>query len=500
MAEATTRVLVADGERFFREAIVETLGEAGIICEAVQNGDAVLSRVADLQVGVLVLDVSLADLASSEVLRRIRETRPALRVIALSAQADHELVLDALRQGASDYLAKPLHDEELVMAVRRALAAYDVEARWLRLRARLRSSGVHATALSQLEDDGSDEALATFAQKVATGVAAVLDAEKTSLMLCEAGGGVLRVAAATGPDRDAAAMDRVPLGAGVAGAALSRGEALLVEDVNSDPRVSPNEHHERYATASLAVVPLQTPTAALGVLCATDRVEGAAFGEDELALLQLMALPVLQFLSRRAAIAAPAEPAADPLAGVDADGNVTRAVCAALVREIEPAAVLEAALEAVSERLAGSSVSLYLIDNRSGRLHREHERPADGPGDRSQLPRDRGVTGQVLQGGAAVASAQPERDDHFDPDVDTALDGEGRALLCAPLRLRGKVVGVLRAFPAADVVEAVSPDTMEVLSTALSAAVRNVLLYRSLLESIDELSEARREAAPLRLS
>ena len=70
----------------------------------------------------------------------------------------------------------------------------------------------------------------------------------------------------------------------------------------------------------------------------------------------------------------------------------------------------------------------------------------------------------------------------------------------ADFRMLELVVEHLAAHPQARVSLNVSPDTMEVLSTALSAAVRNVLLYRSLLESIDELSEARREAAPLRLS
>jgi len=53
------------------------------------------------------------------------------------------------------------------------------------------------------------------------------------------------------------------------------------------------------------------------------------------------------------------------------------------------------------------------------------------------------------------------------------------------------VLGVFRAFPEA--AGAPSARTGEVLSAALSAAVRNVLLYRSLVESIDEVARARRE-------
>jgi GAF domain-containing protein len=91
-----------------------------------------------------------------------------------------------------------------------------------------------------------------------------------------------------------------------------------------------------------------------------------------------------------------------------------------------------------------------------------------------------------------VATDHPERDPRFDPEIDTAADGEPRPLLCVPLRLRGKVLGVFRGFPAPGADDFAR--TGEILGAALSAAVRNVLLYRSLLESIDEVADARREA------
>jgi hypothetical protein len=95
----------------------------------------------------------------------------------------------------------------------------------------------------------------------------------------------------------------------------------------------------------------------------------------------------------------------------------------------------------------------------------------------------------VLQTGRLVATDHPEADARFDRDMDTPAGGAVGPLLCAPLRLRGKVMGVVRAFPAPGV--SASARTGEVLSASLSAAVRNVLLYRSLLESIDEVARAR---------
>ena len=76
--------------------------------------------------------------------------------------------------------------------------------------------------------------------------------------------------------------------------------------------------------------------------------------------------------------------------------------------------------------------------------------------------------------------------------VDTALDGEPRPFLCVPLKLRGKTVGLFRAFPE-DRARA-SARTAEMIGAVLSAAVRSVLLYRSLLATIDDIAVARREA------
>ena len=65
--------------------------------------------------------------------------------------------------------------------------------------------------------------------------------------------------------------------------------------------------------------------------------------------------------------------------------------------------------------------------------------------------------------------------------------------------LRQKTLGVLRVFPSEGA--PASARTGEVLTAAISAAVRNVLMYRSLLESVDEVAKARRASqsqAPVR--
>ncbi|TFG95583.1 MAG: response regulator, partial [Myxococcales bacterium] len=231
MSETAYRVLVADDERFCREAIVEALGIAGIACDAAASGAESLRSVSrDPRIGVAVLDLALE--GGLELLRRLRNERPMIRVIALASLADQNLVLEALRLGAVDYLAKPLHEEELVLSVRRALGSFTTQVAYERLRGRLRSLDAW---LSELVEATSEEGRG-LAWCAAEAVADVLGATKTSLMLLDEDGSSLRVAAATGSGLPPEEMSPVPVGEGVAGVAVTMDDVLAVDDVTADPR------------------------------------------------------------------------------------------------------------------------------------------------------------------------------------------------------------------------------------------------------------------------
>jgi hypothetical protein len=160
--------------------------------------------------------------------------------------------------------------------------------------------------------------------------------------------------------------------------------------------------------------------------------------------------------------------------------------------EVEPARILRAALRPVAETLRAAPVSLYLLGGERGELVREAECDRGRRGDRAALPAGLGLTGTVLESGSLIASDDPASDPRFHAGVDTPEDGAPGPLLCGPLRFRGKTLGIFRAFPERP--EDASPGVGEVLAAALSAAVRNVLLYRSLVETIDEVARARRES------
>ncbi|MBW2272300.1 MAG: response regulator [Deltaproteobacteria bacterium] len=507
MTGADRRVLVVDDERFFREAIGEVLSAQGIRWESCEDGESALQASQDPSVGVVVLDIRLPGIDGIEVLRRLRETRPDLCVIMLSASTDQELVLEALRLGASDYLAKPLHDEELLLAVRRAAERNALATRWEQLRRRLDQlvAFTERIAARARSSEGEERQELLF-RCVAEALAEVLDARKSSVMLLDGEQAELQVVAASGHALAPADMSRVPLGEGVAGVAFELGEAMAVTGLAEDPRFAASHDPGRYETESCVLAPLEVEGERIGLLCAADRRDGGDFGGTEVSLVQLICRQLAELLAAGriagakegeegipvdAAFEAESE-SADVAEEADRNAEIAREICEALATEIEPADLFLAALRPIERALRAAPVSLYLAEGGSGDLVQEVGLDGGLREDRPRLPRVAGLTGAVFETGCLVASPDPPSDPRFDAEVDTPRDGKPGPLLCVPLRLRGKSVGVCRVFPPQGA--AVSARGGELISAALSAAVRNVLLYRSLIESIDEVATVRRES------
>ncbi len=492
------RVLAVDDERFFQEAISDVLSETDIEVIVVGTGAEAIERSEDTTIGAVVLDLQLPDMHGLEVFRALKERRPDMRVVILSAHTDQDNVLEALRLGAFDYLAKPLHEEELRLAVMRALETHELHAGWGRLRERLSRLDGSVDGLREAAGAGqtSREGLRQLAVDAA---AEVLGAAKTSLLLLDEDTAELRVAAAHGRKLSPADMDGFPMSQGVAGQVALAGEALVVADMAEDGRFPDRAPDGRYQSGSFAITPLAVGARTIGVLCAADPVGGDAFGIDDLSLLRILGAQLAQLLSE------PSVPQTDLefIAGAEADeagtladpadsrgSELARAICEAVTTEVEPARLLAAALRPVSDRLGAAPASIYLVDHETGDLKREAEQDGGYRSDRERLS-SKGMTGAVMAGAGVIASDDPSRDPRFDANVDTPADGQLGPFICVPLRFRGSVLGVARAFP--EDAAAASPELAEVLAAALSAAVRNVVLYRSLVETIDEVAEVRRK-------
>jgi len=89
---------------------------------------------------VVLLDIMLPDVDGLKVLERVRRDRPATQVIMLTAKKDVKTAVEAMKKGAYDYLQKPVEEEDLLMAVDRALEKRRLEREVDRLRTEVEGS------------------------------------------------------------------------------------------------------------------------------------------------------------------------------------------------------------------------------------------------------------------------------------------------------------------------------------------------------------------------
>jgi two-component system response regulator AtoC len=115
------RLLVVDDDADSCAAVAEALRAEGYEVEVAQDGRAALALAENQMVDAVISDIRMPDLDGLGLLRGLREACPEVSVILMTAFGTVEAALQAIKAGAYDYVSKPLHLEELLLTVRRAL-------------------------------------------------------------------------------------------------------------------------------------------------------------------------------------------------------------------------------------------------------------------------------------------------------------------------------------------------------------------------------------------
>ena len=114
-------ILVVDDDLFFRRLYSELLREDGYQVEAVASGDEALARLQDGGVDVVLTDMVMPGQDGLAVLRRARDMENPPEVVLVTGHATLESAIQALKDGARDYLVKPFNPEGLRHLVRTCL-------------------------------------------------------------------------------------------------------------------------------------------------------------------------------------------------------------------------------------------------------------------------------------------------------------------------------------------------------------------------------------------
>jgi len=111
-------LLIVDDESIVREALRDSLKDSHEVVEVGTAEDA-LSLLSKRDFDMVVTDVRLPGKSGVELVKEIRETKPYITSVVITAYPSVELAVEAMKQGAVDYLVKPVSADDLKKIVER---------------------------------------------------------------------------------------------------------------------------------------------------------------------------------------------------------------------------------------------------------------------------------------------------------------------------------------------------------------------------------------------
>jgi len=297
MTPLAEKIVIIDDEKRMCDSLSALLQGEGYRVLDFQDPSLAIETIKSEKVDLVISDIRMPVMNGLEVLKSVKAIDEGIPVILLTGYASLETAVDAVAQGAYDYLLKPVEFTHLEMVVNRALEHRRTELARLRLVEELKLSNLilqrrvgELNALYEAgKSIGSLSNLQELLRQIVILASTVTEANVGSIMLLDERREFLTIEAAIGLDDDIIHKTKLPIGASIAGYAAQTGEALIVEDVEKDERFKRNNQEKRYGTASLLCTPLRIKNNVLGVINMANKSDGQAFTSDDLHMLTTFA-------------------------------------------------------------------------------------------------------------------------------------------------------------------------------------------------------------------
>jgi DNA-binding NtrC family response regulator len=135
------RVLIVEDEASTRLGLTELVRTWGFTTEAAADGEEALQRITSFRPSIIISDLVMPKMGGLELLRAIRDELPNLTMVMVTAQGSVETAVEAIKEGAYDYLTKPVDTHRLKILLDKIVERQDTLREVKVLRRQLRDQG-----------------------------------------------------------------------------------------------------------------------------------------------------------------------------------------------------------------------------------------------------------------------------------------------------------------------------------------------------------------------
>jgi two-component system response regulator PilR (NtrC family) len=140
---AKARILVVDDERSMREFLEIFFRREGFDVDTVENVDSALVCLENDDIDVVITDMQMPGRSGLDILHAVPDLSPATIVVVITAFASTDSAIEAMKEGAYDYITKPFKVDEIRVVVEKALEKKLLEVENRRLKTELRTQARH---------------------------------------------------------------------------------------------------------------------------------------------------------------------------------------------------------------------------------------------------------------------------------------------------------------------------------------------------------------------
>jgi signal transduction histidine kinase/CheY-like chemotaxis protein/putative methionine-R-sulfoxide reductase with GAF domain len=274
----------------------ELLSGNGYYVVATQSGKEAIDKIKSESFDLVLTDIKMPEVTGLDILKAVKEVDPEIIVILMTGYASLETALEAIRNGAFEYVLKPVEFSQLEISVKRGLEKREAGRAQKRLLSALETANYNLhNRLNEInalyeagKSLGSTLHIKELLNKILALAAGVTQAEIGSLMLINPTGEYLTIEASIGLDKKIGETVKLPIGSSIAGYVAKSGAPLIIDDVEKDERFK-RINKERYSSASLLCAPLKVTNRVLGVINMANKRDGDIFNEHDLKLLTTFA-------------------------------------------------------------------------------------------------------------------------------------------------------------------------------------------------------------------